>query len=229
MNSKITKNNKGFTLIEVMIATAIFGLVIVLIINAFRQQDSQNVSQNQVTEIQQNVRAGFHMIISEIRMAGFDPDGSYGTGITAAGTGAAGSPLTFTYIARNDCVDNDGDAGIPDPPCGNVNVDEEGEIKTVTINLFSSSIDGGGSIDEVQIDAAGQPIAENISTLLFTYFDSNGTQIFPSASATPAELATIKAVNVQLTAGPEESERNLLTNKGGGNRTLESLIKCRNL
>ncbi len=228
MNSKITKNNKGFTLMEVMIATAIFGIIIVLIMNAFRQQDSQNVSQNQVTEIQQNVRAGFHMIISEIRMAGFDPDGSYGTGITAAGTGAAGSPLTFTYIARNDCVDNDGDSADP-TNCSDVNVDEEGEIKTVTINLFSSSIDGGGSIDEVQIDAAGQPIAENISTLLFTYFDSNGTQIFPSASATPAELATIKAVNVQLTAGPEESERNLLTYKGGGNRTLESLIKCRNL
>ena len=228
---RIKKNNKGFTLIELMIAMTISGIIIALTVNAFLQQEDQNITQNQVTEIQQNARAGFHMIISEIRMAGFDPTGNYGTAIIAAGTGALGSPLIFTYVADNDCIDNDGDAGIPNPPCTDANVDEPGELKTVTINLFDSSIDSGVTLDEIQISAAGQPIAENIAALQFTYFDSTGTQIAPGAGGniSATDIPNIKAVQVLLTARPDETERDLMLTSVGNNRTLESMIKCRNL
>ncbi len=213
---KILKKNEGFTLVELLVASAILGVIVALMVGSYGQQESKSVSQNQVVEVQQNARAGFHMIVNEIRMAGFDPHGDYDPGITAAGDGSNGNPLEFTYVADDDCIDNDNDSSNPND-CTDSNVDEEGELKTVTINLFDSSIDAGTDMDEIQISAAGGPIAENIAALQFTYLDQDNN--------ITANLDDIRAVNVVLTARPAETERDLI----GGTRTLQCQVKCRNL
>ncbi len=216
MNLKIIKNSKGFSLIELMIAMVIFVTIIAVLIASFTRQDQQNTSQNQVIEVQQNLRAGFHMLVSEIRMAGFDPDGIYGAGFSAAGTNS----MTFTRIDISDGSDNDGDGSI----------DEAGELRTVTINLFDSGIDSGATVDEIQIAAAGQPIAENISALQFIYYDNLGVVIpFAGAVIPAADIPTIRAVEITLTAREAESERDMMFDKGGSLRTLVSMINCRNL
>ncbi|MCK5100317.1 MAG: prepilin-type N-terminal cleavage/methylation domain-containing protein [Desulfobacteraceae bacterium] len=219
MNPKTTKNNKGFTLIELMIAMVIFVIVVALIAdNYFRQQD-QHVTQNQVVEIQQNARAGFQMIINEIRMAGHDPynKSDAGININMVGDGSNLLPLEFTYYTDNN---NDGDT------------DDTGEFKTIRIRLFDSTIDRNLSPpfdnnDEIQITPNGTPIAENIAALEFTYFDIDGDEITPAINGNiaPSEVGNIIAIRVLLTARPDESERNL----SGSNRTLESMIKLRNI
>ena len=207
MYVNVLKENKGFTIIELLIASAILGIIVALMVNSYSRQQDMSVTQNQVVEVQQNARAGFQMIVNEIRMAGFDPYGDNDPEITSAGDGSNGDPLVFTYVADDDGVDNNSDG----------TTDEEGELKTVTINLFDSNIDAGADMDEIQIRANGGPIAENIDALEFTYLKQD--------NSITADIDKIRAVNVVLTARAAESERNLI----GSARTLEAQVKCRNL
>jgi type IV pilus assembly protein PilW len=62
----------GFTLIELMIAMAIAGLVLTVVYAAFGSQLRTHVGQQMTVEIQQNIRAAFTLMQHDIRMAGYD-------------------------------------------------------------------------------------------------------------------------------------------------------------
>ena len=62
----------GFTLIELMIAMAISGLVLAAVYAAFGSQLRTHVGQQMTVEIQQNLRAAFTLMQHDIRMAGYD-------------------------------------------------------------------------------------------------------------------------------------------------------------
>ena len=66
-------NNRGFTLIELMIAMAIAGIVAAAIMMAFDSQQKTQVSQQLVVEMQQDLRAALYLMQQDIRMAGHDP------------------------------------------------------------------------------------------------------------------------------------------------------------
>ena len=83
MNKPSLIANRGFTLIELMIAMAISTFVMTAIYMTFNNQQKSYLIQDEVTSMQQNVRAGMYYLENGIRMAGFDPDGQ-GATITAA-------------------------------------------------------------------------------------------------------------------------------------------------
>ncbi|MEJ2478456.1 MAG: prepilin-type N-terminal cleavage/methylation domain-containing protein [Desulfobacterales bacterium] len=62
----------GFTLIELMIAMAIAGLVLTVVCAAFGSQLRTHVGQQVTVEIQQSIRAAFTLMQHDIRMAGYD-------------------------------------------------------------------------------------------------------------------------------------------------------------
>jgi type IV pilus assembly protein PilW len=62
----------GFTLIELMIAMAIAGLVLTAVYAAFGSQLRTHVGQLMTVEIQQSIRAAFTLMQHDIRMAGYD-------------------------------------------------------------------------------------------------------------------------------------------------------------
>ena len=62
----------GFTLIELMIAMAIAGLVLTVVYAAFGSQLRTHVGQQMTVEIQQSIRAAFTLMQHDIRMAGYD-------------------------------------------------------------------------------------------------------------------------------------------------------------
>src|SRR3990167_2983918 len=76
------KNNKqGFTLIEIVIGLAISLILMGVAVSIFNVQRKSYSLQEQVTEMQQNVRATMDMMVREIRMAGYDPTESGFVGI----------------------------------------------------------------------------------------------------------------------------------------------------
>jgi type IV pilus assembly protein PilW len=94
------KNNQaGFTLMEILIVLAIFGLAISGIYQSFVAQNKSYTIQEQLAEIQQNLRAGFYMLEREIRMAGYDPSGKAQGDITEWAAGA------MTFEVYNDGTD----------------------------------------------------------------------------------------------------------------------------
>lgn len=67
-------NVKGVTLIELLMALVICGIVIAGIYRVFVTQSKVYSVQDQVVEVQQSVRSAMELISRDLRMAGFDDD-----------------------------------------------------------------------------------------------------------------------------------------------------------
>ncbi len=70
MNTLLRKN-KGITLIELLVALVITGILVGAIYRTFIGQQKTYTVQEQVVDMQQNVRAAINRMMSEVRMAGF--------------------------------------------------------------------------------------------------------------------------------------------------------------
>ena len=68
------KTKKGITLIELLVALAIGGIIIAGIYRVFIAQGKAYVVQDQVVETQQNIRSAMEILLRDLRMAGFDGD-----------------------------------------------------------------------------------------------------------------------------------------------------------
>lgn len=65
---------RGFTLTELMIVTALLGLVLTGMYNMFVHQQKSYSVQDDVSIMQQNVRVGLSYLVKDIRMAGYIPE-----------------------------------------------------------------------------------------------------------------------------------------------------------
>ena len=205
--------NSGFTLVELLMAMTITTIVSAGIVGAYRSQQNTQLAQKQSVEMQQNIRAALLIMTSEIRMAGYDPDGTNNAGIVNAGDGSNNlNRLIFTYFnpdAPADGLDNNNDG----------NIDESGEsLQAVEYYLYDSL--GDGTIDLGRRNGARlDAIAENIQTLQFTYLDGDGN--------ITATLADIRSIQITMVATTDANELNYT---GTNNtRTLTTNVKCRNL
>jgi prepilin-type N-terminal cleavage/methylation domain-containing protein len=71
MNQNFLKKSKGVTLIELLIALAISAILVAGIYRTFIHQQKTYATQEQVADMQQNVRVAINRMMREIRMAGF--------------------------------------------------------------------------------------------------------------------------------------------------------------
>lgn len=216
------KSNHGFTVVEMMVAMAISGIVMASIYSSFYSQQKSSVAQNQVAAMQQNLRAAMYFMEREIRMAGYNPVEASGTGIQSA----AANSFQFT----SDITDDAG-TGDPDGDTGDAGED---------ITYALADADGDGDNDLVRNDVNGVgnlAIAENIDAINFVYLDQSG--------AVTATLSDIRAVQISLVAGtgkgdPGYVNNTVYTNQQGTQilgaqgddrrrRLLTAQIKCRNL
>jgi prepilin-type N-terminal cleavage/methylation domain-containing protein len=74
MNKLLNKNNRGFTLVELMITLAIASMVMAGIYQVYQSQLKSYVVQNAVRDTQEDLRSAFYYLERTIRMAGFDPN-----------------------------------------------------------------------------------------------------------------------------------------------------------
>ena len=210
-------SNKGFSLMELMIALAIFSIVVAGIVSARIGQQSQSISQTQAVEMQQSVRAPMYLMTWEIRMVGYNPhENDYGEGVTNAGIGTSGDPFTFAYVADNDGNDNDNDGM----------TDEDGELSKRSYYLDAGNIlrvdylTGGG----------GQRLAENIKAVTFDYLDENNASLLSGPAVPASDIEDIRAVQVTITATSDATVTGALDYSPENNtRTLETTVTCRNL
>ena len=80
---QFTRENKGFTLIEILITMAVVSIIMVIVIAAFNIQQKSQVKQQLIAEVQQNGRAAMYMLARDIRMTSFglgDGEVSYNIG-----------------------------------------------------------------------------------------------------------------------------------------------------
>jgi len=71
MNQNFLKKSKGVTLIELLIALVISAILVAGIYRTFIHQQKSYATQEQVADMQQNVRVAINRMMREIRMTGF--------------------------------------------------------------------------------------------------------------------------------------------------------------
>jgi type IV pilus assembly protein PilW len=173
MNMK--KYNKGFSLIELIIAMAISTTVLSGIVAVFHKQVVSHNTERLMVSMQQNVRAAASFMERDIRMARYDPRGFSGAAILVANEGQ----LSYqTDRNENGIIDAD---------------------ETITYALNGDELVRG---DVLPFAAAAAPqVARNIDALNFDYFDANGNNI-SDKSVTPwvVPLNQIASIQVSIVA-----------------------------
>jgi type IV pilus assembly protein PilW len=222
--NSISGLEKGFTLVEILVAIAISGVVMAGIYSAYYTQQRSYEVQEQLVTVQQNLRAAMYFMEREIRMAGLDPLRSAGAAIIAADS----NDLRFTEDV------GDGTGGDPD---GAIAVEEENIRYYLEDNkLRRATIDAGTG------DPIVQTLAENMEALDFVYLDTDGGIIPTPVSA--ANLPNIRSVQIAMVAksakpDPRYNGTQTFTNMQDdplGTYTdkyrreiLSAQVKCRNL
>ena len=77
-----SSGSRGFTLIELMVALVIAGVVGMGILKLFVFQHHAYLRQNEGILATENARAGFDTMLEEMANAGYDPRGTSGAGVT---------------------------------------------------------------------------------------------------------------------------------------------------
>ncbi|BCR03314.1 hypothetical protein DESUT3_03830 [Desulfuromonas versatilis] len=163
----------GFTLAEVLVALAITGIVTGAVFGLYLANARTYEVQNQVIDLQQNLRNGIDVLRRELKMAGYDPQGIGGYGIVTAGP----EEIQFTLDENGD-----GDA------THTVNKDDGTTEIVEDVNeyqTFSIYTSGGKKALGRKSTSSGynSPLAENIEALGFAYaFDADGDGMLDNAA-----------------------------------------------
>ena len=174
---------QGFSLLEVMITTAIFGVLLVGVCTLYASSlKSFNRGQNKI-EAQQNARVGIAVLAREVRLAGYDPSDAMSVLPTTAIETASANTVTFI-------ADVDGDA-----------VSDRVRYSLQGTRLVRDSAAWGGT--NFPALAGNNELAEGVTALTFTYFDGN--------NITTATLANIRRVTIGITTQETTSDGNQLS------------------
>jgi type IV pilus assembly protein PilW len=68
------RNNKGYTIVELLVAMALAGAVMAAVYTAYDSQQKGYLLNEQIVDAQQNLRAAMFLMERDLRMAGYDPN-----------------------------------------------------------------------------------------------------------------------------------------------------------
>lgn len=200
MDMKI--NKKGFTAIELLISLAIMSIAMTSIYSLYMSFIRTCTKEGAKIRVQQSVRSGLDMMVRDIRLAGLDPEGTGDFGMIAV----TSQRIQFTADRDMDGELDDADAtdGIDDPDMEHMAYEYDGTGK---LKMYLYKANGNPEMDEI--------MAENVTDLTFTYFDSNDD--------TTSNLDEIRTVDIRMTIQKPSGQ------DGEISRTLVKRVKCRNL
>jgi type IV pilus assembly protein PilW len=172
------KEDKGFTLVELLVAMAIASMVLAAVVSAYYVQVRGQNTQEALTDMNQTARAAMEIMVGEIRLAGCDVLKSSGATILAA----TANQLSFTMDIGD---------GVTFQPDGDTTDPNESVI-------YSLYVDGDGNQNLGRDTGGGpQPLARNVDALDFVYFDENGNP--------PGALNDIRSIQINLVARAGEA------------------------
>ena len=215
------KKEHGFTLVELLVAMTMAAVVMGAVYSLYKSQQKSYIAQDQVVEMQQNIRASFYQLARDLRMAGFNPQrapnvGGFVTQLPDDGSGTTTTDdeyISFTIDQnQNGVIDVDDD-------------DEQIAYRLDTNRLEKFRVN----------DDTWQTVADNIDDIDFVYLDPDGTDITVQVAGSPTTLYastnlpyidSIRSIEISITARTKTKDRDL---KDYRRRTLTTSIFCRNL
>jgi type IV pilus assembly protein PilW len=157
------KTPYGLTLVEILVALSISVVITAAIYQTFHVQQQSYVVQSEAAQMQQNLRAGMHMLTGELRSAGYNPTGD----VTAGFVTQFAAPYNLFVInyATDDAIvaftlDDDGDRMI-----------DANEQIAYRYNSATKALE---RFDAVALGNQWQPLVINVDAVNFVYVDGNG-------------------------------------------------------
>ena len=215
-------NQSGMTLVELLVAIAMFGIIATGIYSLFRVHNLMAAKQEETTLMQQELLATIIQISEDLRMCGYSPSGgNFGFVATDSMGYGRGTNGTSVYCTKdvyntNGTLEDDNDDAIDEHAAYRVNVKDDGTIQSPPDNVLKRYVSSANASAP-----KWEQVATNISDLEFLYYDPDGNLI-PDPSINPASIRT-----VQITATAIPSPRR--ANMGIGSRTMTTSVHCRNL
>lgn len=257
------KKKRGVTLIELLIALVMSGILIAALYRVFISQQKIYTVQDQVVDIQQNLRIAIDQMTREIRMAG------YGGNILETFGNVNGfnhlitpSENSITIILADQVGElkqsaTKGTNQIKVTNASKFNTEKkkylclnglnnyliqsiDSDTLTLTTSLnedhtinepvylvkaitYSIGLSGGRPALRRNENTGGgsQPLAENVESLQFIYYDTNG-----NITGNPPEIRMVK---VTTTVKTNIQDPDYKSGDGFRRRTLSSYIKVRNM
>lgn len=245
-------NEKGVTLIELLVSLVITGITLAGIYKVFVSQTQNYARQDQVVEIQQSVRTAMDIISRDLRMTGFDDDNPTSTiSIPTAIRRNSTSPyLNNNRITLNYEYCNRANPSSPVYEKHTVVYWVDANLNLRRKRIINDDAAHYSSADPYVICHAtavsGQCpeiILTNVTNLTFTYGidansdkimdDQNGDGIINAADYLAyndtkiSATTTVVAVRVTLTGGPSPTNQDVA--KVVSPRTLVSAVTLRNI
>jgi len=194
------KHENGFSLIELLIAVAISGVVVGGVYSVYFTQQKSYLAQQEIVALQQSLRAAMQLMERDIRMAGYTPYEESSAGIQTANTNA----IRFT-LDIHDGVDNDSD-GRTDEFDEIGNGDDDTADIGEDITYFRADPDGDGVFDLFRRDAflgVDQILAYHVDALDLVYLDKAG-----SVTSDLGKIRSVQVTMVARTGRPDRGFRN---------------------
>lgn len=212
MGLRMIKDQRGFSLIELMFALSLSVVVIFAINELSVSQQQTYARQAMILNAQQSVRAAMTLMTKEIRMAGYDPEDSCLPDTDGNTTPDGILVSTSTTITIHTCTD---------PTAAPPTYDTIAYTRNASENIITrEETPSGGS------SGGAQPLAEDITSVAFTFCDGAGTDAVCGGSGADvtgttdqAVRDTIRRVIISMTASTGKGET----------RTLTSYVTMRNM
>lgn len=174
------KSEDGFTLIEILMAILLFSIIGVIMAGSFISGTRLKGSQEDVVEIQQNIRVAFHILARDLRMAGYEIAPNWDASLIRTANQITGNNQTinFSYIVNDNRLDVNGD-GLPDT----------GQLANLAYSIVGTNL--------IRNDGTNQiPVATNINAVSFAFLDNTGAW----TNAPPVDSTTTRAIGITVIA-----------------------------
>jgi prepilin-type N-terminal cleavage/methylation domain-containing protein len=154
MNSRPVFNKKGVTLIELLVVLVISGIIIAGIYRMFIGQTRAYTVQEQVVEVQQNIRGAMELMLRDVRMAGYTSNVSPVTLSTSIFPGNASMTTVSDDAIRVEYQTNDKSDGHG--------------IRNIVVYYIKNGNELWRYTD-IDGTTTDEPFLENVNALTFTY------------------------------------------------------------
>lgn len=214
--SECIKNDKGFTLVELMVTVLLTAIAVISIYRGYTAFSQSADAQQQVMEMQQNLRIGMTWLAKDIRRAGMNEQGEDVARFMCDEVPTNDTSIEFSMdLLGGDNVGNDDDDdGLIDEEdesrIGDGEIDDDGE--RIIYYLAASTLDPTTNDlrREVWDSTLAPPdygppqtLITNVEALDFVYFDDTGAEIDPSAP-TAAECPYVAGGGGELSLKGDE-------------------------
>jgi type IV pilus assembly protein PilW len=143
-NGWALRSSAGFTMIEMLMALAIFSIAFGAIYKSFEHLNRSTATENVKAGTQQSTRIAVDFMVQDIRMAGLNPLGTPGIGLQAISPDS----IQFTMDANFDGDDDD------------------------TFEDITYALTGSGTLMQTN-HLGAEVLIDNVTSLNFTYLDSD--------------------------------------------------------